>query len=124
MNDRQLEILDHYKHPRNFEKTNFKFTNRAKESNLTCGDEIEMEVIVREGRVEDINFTGEGCSLCIAGASMLTETVVGKTVEEIEGFNNDDMIGVVGLEVTPAREKCIVLGLDTLKSALLLKSSR
>lgn len=118
MNDRQLEILDHYKNPRNFNKEGFISTHKHKSSNLTCGDEIEMQLVVNNSRIEDISFLGEGCSLCISSASMLSEYVVGKSVEEIKNIKEQEMLNIVGIEVTPAREKCILLGLEAMKGAL------
>ncbi|MCA9381595.1 iron-sulfur cluster assembly scaffold protein [Candidatus Dojkabacteria bacterium] len=118
MNEEQLNILDHYKHPRNFEKPNFDSTHSFKESNLTCGDEIEVKLIIKDDRVEDVSFSGEGCSLCIAGASMLTEQIFGKSIQELKSITNESILNMVGIDVTPAREKCILLGLDALKGAL------
>ena len=83
MNLYKEEILDHYKHPHNFGDMADK-THSVRETNMACGDMVEMYLKVKDGVVEKAGFRGLGCALSTAMASMLTDEVAGKTVKEIE----------------------------------------
>lgn len=107
-------ILDHYQNPRNF-GTLEKPDISAEDSNPLCGDKIRMEIKVKDGRVEDVRFTGIGCSISRAAASMLTEEIKGKTLEEVKRLGRDDVLEMLGIELGPVRLKCALLALKTLK---------
>src|SRR3989344_5472150 len=104
-------ILDHYKNPRNFghlEKPDAKI----EEGNVTCGDRIVMEINVRNnGTIEDIRFSGEGCAISQAAASMLTEKVAGKKLSQIMKLSTGEMVSMLGTTLTPSRIKCATLPL-------------
>src|SRR5699024_5649791 len=77
----RLVIMDHYKHPRN--KGTFEDDSLTIEmNNPSCGDRIYLQFQVEDNIVQDIKFTGEGCSISLASASMMTQAVKGKSVEE------------------------------------------
>ena len=77
----QEVILDHSKAPRNF-RTPAAITHEADGRNPLCGDTFTVFVDVEEGRIKDIGFQGHGCAISTASASMMTECLKGKTVEE------------------------------------------
>lgn len=107
-------ILDHYQNPRNFGTLDHPDIS-AEDSNPLCGDKIRMDLIVKDGRVEDVRFTGIGCSISRAAASMLTEEIKGKTLEEVKRIQRDDVLDLLGIELGPVRLKCALLALKTLK---------
>jgi nitrogen fixation NifU-like protein len=107
-------ILDHYQNPRNFGTLEHPDIS-AEDSNPLCGDKIRMDLMVKDGRVADVRFTGVGCSISRAAASMLTEEIKGKTLEEVKRITRDDVLELLGIELGPVRLKCALLALKTLK---------
>ena len=108
-------ILDHYKHPRNrgtLEHPDISY----EDANPLCGDRIRMDLQVKDGRIERIRFSGVGCSISQAAASMLCEAVEGKTLEEAKQLSRDDILEMLGIELGPVRLKCGLLALKTLKA--------
>lgn len=110
-------ILDHYKNPRN-QGTISPADAMAEKSNPLCGDEMQISLALEKGTIRDINFTGVGCSVSRAGGSILTEMVKGKKVADIDELTDEKFIKDMGVPVTPARRKCALLGLHTLRLAL------
>lgn len=110
-------ILDHYRNPRNFGHLD-KADAQAEDLNPLCGDTIKFELKVDEaGRVEDVRFSGKGCAISQASASMLTETVKGQKLEDVARLSKDVVLENVGIGISPTRMKCAMLGLKVLKSA-------
>ena len=107
-------ILDYYRNPRNFGDLPDPDV-RAKDSNPLCGDIIEMQLKVKDGKVDDIRFKGKGCAISQASASMLTEIVKGKTLDEIKAIGKPDVLELLGIDPGPTRIKCALLGLKVLK---------
>ena len=107
-------ILDYYRHPRNFGDLQNPDV-RAKDSNPLCGDVIEMQLKIKDGRLEDLRFKGKGCAISQASASMLTEVVKGKTLDEIKAMGKSDVLNLLGIDPGPTRIKCALLGLKVLK---------
>ena len=112
-------IMDHYKSPRNFGSLENP-TIKHIEYNPLCGDKIEIALLIDDGKIKDIKFKGNGCSISQASASMLLETVKGKTIEDIKNLNKEDVFGMLSINLSPIRIKCALLGLDTLKNAILI----
>lgn len=110
-------ILDHYKNPRNFGTLSHP-TCSAHRNNPLCGDELTVEVLVDGGTLDDIKFSGQGCAISIASASMLSEKAVGQPVEVLKRFSKDDIVTMLGTNLTPARLKCALLSLEVLQQAL------
>lgn len=115
------QILDHYKHPRNFgslENPDVK----VEEGNVTCGDRIVIEIkstlYPLPSTISDIKFSGVGCAISQASASMLTEKVKGMTLEDVMKLNSKDITDMLGTELTPSRIKCALLSLDVLQKAV------
>jgi nitrogen fixation protein NifU and related proteins len=110
-------ILDHSRHPRH-QKTIEHPEASAEGQNPLCGDELQIDLRIEDGKIADIGFHGQGCSISQAATSMLTEVVVGKTVEEAAALESDDITGLIGIPLSPVRLKCALLGLGVLKVAL------
>jgi nitrogen fixation NifU-like protein len=110
-------ILDHYRHPRNYgDLPDANAT--AKDSNVLCGDVIEMQLRLNKDRVEDLRFRGQGCAISLASASMLTELSKGKPISEIKKLGKKDIIQLLGSDPGPMRIECALLGLKVLKMAI------
>lgn len=110
-------VLDHYKHPRNFgHLPNPDVT--VEEGNVTCGDKIVMELAFKGQRVEDIRFSGAGCAISLASASMLTEKVKGATKKQIMSITTRDITDMLGTQLTASRTKCAVLALEVLQKGM------
>ncbi len=114
----QAQILEHYKHPHN-RGTLDPATHVAQESNPLCGDEIAMTLRVDGAhRVEDVRFDGEGCAISMASASLLTDAVKGKTLDEAAAMDKAAVLGNLGVPLSAVREQCALLPLRALRVAL------
>ncbi len=110
-------ILEHYRHPHNFGTLDAP-TAKYEGANPLCGDRITMFLGVQDGVVKEVAFTGRGCAISQASASLLTDEIKGKPVDEVEKMTPDDVLDLIGVEISPARLKCALLSLDTLSHAL------
>ena len=110
-------ILEHYRRPHNFGVID-EPTASFEGSNPLCGDRITMQIGVRNGVVERVGFTGRGCAISQASASLLTDEIKGKPVSEIEKLASNDVLDLLGIDISPARMKCAILSLDTLQHAI------
>jgi nitrogen fixation NifU-like protein len=126
-------IMDHYKTPRNrgtFDPSEAVTINL---NNPTCGDRISLQLQIEDGKVKDAKFTGEGCSISLSSASMMTDAVKGKTVEEahemaesfsglMKGqnveFEYEDIEALSGVNKFPARIKCATLAWNALRKGI------
>jgi nitrogen fixation NifU-like protein len=110
-------ILDHYRNPRNFGTLDAPDAS-AEDLNPLCGDQIRMDLRVDgEGRVSEVKFSGKGCAISQASASMLTETVAGMKLSDVARLSKETVLENVGIGISPTRMKCAMLGLRVLKSA-------
>ena len=111
-------ILDYYRNPRN--KGILPNPDIiSHDVNTSCGDEITMHVLVKDGRIGNVRFTGKGCAISQAAASMLTEYALGKSLSEVAKFNKDVMLGLINIPISCMRLKCALLGLKVLKLGVL-----
>lgn len=110
----QANILDHHKHPRNHGALEHPTVSRE-EINTLCGDKVRLDLLVRDGIVEDLRWTGRGCTISQAATSMLTEALKGKPVAEAKAFGKEDVIELLGIPIGYSRMKCALLGLKALK---------
>ncbi|MCA9862665.1 MAG: SUF system NifU family Fe-S cluster assembly protein [Thermomicrobiales bacterium] len=111
------QILDHNKNPRNKGTLDHpQFTYQ--DVNPLCGDEIRMDVQTDGERVTEIRFSGRGCAISQAAASILTEMVDGQTLEDVKAISRDDLLDELGVPISPARMKCAMLGLKVLKAGI------
>ncbi len=111
-------ILDHYRNPQNYgtiEDADVHYSD----VNPSCGDEIDMYAVVDENdEVVDVKFDGQGCAISQASASLLTEKVKGMTLDEVRALETDDIKEMLGIELSPVRVKCAVLGLKVLEGGI------
>jgi nitrogen fixation protein NifU and related proteins len=107
-------ILDHYKNPRNFGRLEQPDISHE-EDNPLCGDVVGMDFRVKDGVIDDIRFHGRGCAISQASASLLTERLKGLTLDQAKKINKEDVLGELGIEISPARIKCALLALKVLK---------
>jgi nitrogen fixation NifU-like protein len=107
-------ILDHYKNPRNYGRLEHPDISHE-EDNPLCGDVVGMDFRVKDRVIEDIRFHGRGCAISQASASLLTERLKGLPLEEAKKINKEDVLGELGIEISPARIKCALLSLKVLK---------
>ncbi len=112
-------ILDHYQNPRNLGRIENPHINH-KEFNPLCGDEIEIFLKLNSTKVVEVKFQGRGCAISQSAASMLTESLYGKTLEEIKNLTRDDIVEMLSIPIGPVRVKCAMLSLDTLKNGILI----
>lgn len=112
-------ILDHYKHPKNYGTLENPII-RVIEYNPLCGDRIQMDFLLRAGKIEKVAFSGSGCAISQASTSMLTEVLLGKTPKEIKEMSNETIYEMLQVPISPARIKCALLGLVAAKKAAIL----
>ena len=113
----QEHILDLYQNPHNFGSLKGA-THVHKENNPLCGDEIEIQVIIKNDAVEQVKFIGKGCAISMAASSMLTDLVKGKTVKEIMKLGKEDILTMMNIPIGPVRIKCALLSLETLQKTI------
>lgn len=128
-------IVDHYQRPR-CQGTLTEATHRHHGLNPLCGDEVEFQLRVADGKVAEVRFQGSGCSISLASASMLAEQLQGKSLEEISALNTrfkqwikdraaeecpeelGDFAALSGVRSYPVRVKCALLPFATVQQAL------
>jgi nitrogen fixation NifU-like protein len=112
------EILEHYRQPHNFgtlDAPDAVFEGH----NPLCGDRITLMLsLSEEGVVRDVAFSGRGCAISQASASLLTDRIRGRSIEEVQSLTNQDVLDLLAIEISPARLKCALLSLDTLQGAI------
>jgi nitrogen fixation NifU-like protein len=107
-------ILDHYRHPRNWGILQPCDIDHE-EKNPLCGDRLRLTMRVHDGRIVALGWSGEGCAISQAAASMLGEIVLGKTLEEARQLTKEDVLELLGIPLGPVRLKCALLSLKVLK---------
>jgi nitrogen fixation NifU-like protein len=114
----QEHILDHYEDP--FHRGQLPTATHAhEENNPLCGDVVRVELqLGPDGKIADAFFTGQGCVISQASASMLLEAMVGKTVDDVKRFSAEDMLKLYGARLTPNRQKCCLLSWKVLQAAV------
>ena len=110
-------ILDHYRDPRNYGKLE-KPDVHSEDSNPLCGDQLGMDLQVEGDRVIAVRFQGRGCAISQATASMLSEMIDGKTIDEVSSLGKNDVLEALGIPISPARTKCAFLSLRVLHRGL------
>ena len=115
MNVYQEELLDHYENPSNYGTLPDPDISHE-EDNPLCGDRIRIELLVEEDVIKAVRFSGHGCTISLAAASMLTEEIEGKTLTEVKKLSRDDVLDMIGIPLGPVRVKCALLALKVLKA--------
>lgn len=126
-------ILEHNRHPRHYPENPAGSNHHAHGFNPLCNDEISVHLRVEDGVVKEVGFEGAGCAVSMASASMMTEAIQGKRVEEVEGLfrrvhamlaesgpatDVGKLKVLAGVKAFPMRVKCATLGWHTLEAAL------
>ena len=111
-------ILDLYKNPQNFGELKGA-TQKHREFNPLCGDDIEMQVVISKGQVKDVKFKGHGCALSIASSSLITEKAKGMKLEEVMKLTKEDVLELMGIPMGPVRIKCALLPLEALHKTVM-----
>lgn len=111
-------ILDHYKHPRNFGVLKDPSVDHEA-NNPLCGDQIRLTFLVDgEDKIKDVKFSGRGCAISQASASLLTTRIKGKPLDEIKAIDRDAVVAMLGIPVSPVRLKCALLSLAVLREGI------
>jgi nitrogen fixation NifU-like protein len=110
-------ILEHYKQPRNFgelPERDLEFHDR----NPLCGDEMEVQIRVEDGKIADLKWHGQGCAISQAAASIASEELIGMQVDDAAKLDADWMIDHMGIQISATRRKCALLNLKVLRGAV------
>jgi nitrogen fixation protein NifU and related proteins len=110
-------ILEHYRRPHNFGVLD-NATATQEGANPLCGDRITLQLRVIDGQVAGVGFTGRGCAISQASASLLTDEIKGKELQKAASMTPNDVLDLLGIEISPARMKCALLSLETLQGAI------
>ncbi len=129
----QEQILDHYRHPRH-KKVMEGATCKAQGNNPMCGDELTVFIDIvgdtndviggtkggkrNKNRVNQLTFTGHGCAISQAAASLVIESLQGKTIEVIKKLQDKEVLGLLGIPITATRMKCALLIYKTLQQGV------
>ena len=115
----QEYIIELYKNPMNFGKIQ-KPDYHAEVHNSTCGDRIELFLKAHDGLISEVKFTGSGCAISQASASLFTEYLKGKKLSELKKINKEKILDLIKIDLSknPSRMKCALLPLDALKKLL------
>ncbi len=112
------QIIERYKNPLHkgdLDPNDITF----EDENPLCGDHIRIDLRVGEdGRVTEAAFNGHGCSISLASADLLLESIIGKTVDEVKQLTKQDVLDLLGIELGPVRLKCALLSLKILKAGV------
>jgi nitrogen fixation protein NifU and related proteins len=110
-------ILDHYKRPRNFGELEHPDL-KAHEHNPLCGDELEVQIAVEDGRIAELRFSGHGCAISQASASIASEELKGMALEDVGKLDADWALDLLGIPVSATRRKCALLSLKVVRGAV------
>ena len=86
--------------------------------NQMCGDEITLQLKITDGFIKDAKFDGSACAVSVIASNFMLENIIGKTLSEAEKITKDDLLGMIGVNLTTSRVKCATLVLEALQNAL------
>ena len=113
----QENIVDHAQRPRNQGHLEQPSVSHE-EHNPLCGDKVRFDLLLADGTIVDVRFSGRGCAISQAAASMLCEQIGGTTVANALAISNDDVLDLLAIPISYARRRCALLGITTLRNAL------
>lgn len=112
------EFMYHYNN-QPFNKDLNDYTFKGKDANFSCGDQIEIKIIAdKDGEIKDIGYKSDGCIISAGSMSILAEELIGKNIAEVSKLSRENVFELIGIELTPSREKCALVGYNALKSAI------
>lgn len=117
MDSYREQIIDLYENPLNYgtlEPHDFSY----EEDNPLCGDVVRIDVRLKEGRVAEVCWSGDGCAISQAAASLLTEAIKGMSLEEVRHFSKEYLLEMLGIPLSMTRVKCALLSLKVLKAGV------
>ena len=110
-------LLDHFRHPRNYGKLVAPHVS-YENFNPLCGDRIKIELRFNNQTIEVARFRGDGCAISIAAASILTEMIVGRGIQEVGALSDEQLISALESDIKPSRLQCARLPLEALRAGL------
>jgi nitrogen fixation NifU-like protein len=112
-------ILEHHRYPHNFGTLDPNDVSQE-EHNPLCGDRIRLDLRIVDGKITEVAFSGKGCAVSQASASMLTDELIGMDIERARQYGKDDLLDLIGLPLdkNPVRLKCALLSLKAMKVGL------
>lgn len=110
-------ILELYKNPSNFGEIKNP-THEHTETNSLCGDEITVQLIVKNNKIKDVKFNGSGCVISMVSSSLLTDKIKNMNLEDVKKLDKKDVLKLLNIKINPARLKCALLSLDAVKNTL------
>lgn len=116
-------ILDHSRNPKNYGEIKNP-TKTFSLNNPLCGDQIKIDVIIQDNKIRNIAFSGQGCVISKASASLLTEYVKGKKISSLIKLDKSIILDMLGIELSPARLKCALLPLEVLRKVIIYDKSK
>jgi nitrogen fixation NifU-like protein len=113
----QGKILDHAKNPRNWgvlEPADYSH----EDAGTVCGDEVRIDIRVKGDRVAEVAYSGRGCAVSQASASVLTELLANMALDDVKALSEDDLLSAIGVPIGPARRECALLALSVLRAGV------
>ena len=117
MNLYAQNIIDHYKNPRNFGSIRGADITSS-ENNYSCGDKINIDLKIKGDKLVDLKFNGAGCAISMAGMSILSEHIIGKTKKQILKLKLEDIQKYLGVPISHSRVKCAMIGLKAIQKGI------
>jgi nitrogen fixation NifU-like protein len=107
-------IMELYKSPKNYGILE-NITHEHTETNSSCGDEITIQLLVKDGRIRDIKFSGSGCVMSLVSSSLLTDKIKNMNLEDAKKITKKDILELLKVKINPSRMKCVLLPLEALR---------
>lgn len=90
-------------------------THEHSETNSSCGDEITLQLIVKDGKIQDAKFNGSGCVMSLVSSSLLTDKIKGMDLKDAKKLSKEDILKLLKIKINPSRVKCVLLPLEALR---------